>query len=564
MLTGVRPFDGGDRRRRRRARFSTGIPISSRPRIPTCPAGIDDMLRRALAKPPEHRYPSMTAFAADLSRSRSRRPVSDARRPPDEPSRPAPIAARVPASERRRAAVLVTIVSDYGALVERMTPADAHRLVAQMRDMAVEVVRRHGGLVNQAIGEEIVSLFGVPTAHDDDELRAVRAALELHARVRELRTTRCRRTPMRDPVGPARRPGRRPAAERGPAPLRHRRRAGHGGVEAGRAGRARCLVLQPGVPAARRAVRPHRAVRAGGARARRASRSRRFASPARPGSRRGWRPPSAPGLTPYVGRESELALLESYVERARARRRPGDCGRRRSGRRQEPAAARASRARRGGLSGVRLLNGRCRAYGDVAPYFPFIEIVRERPGQCGRSRSTIRTTSSRAFARSTPSLEPFLPLYLHLLSVPSESHPLPRHLQGEHLQAALLDALAALFTALARRATLVVLLRGLALGGRGVARRARAGWLEIVPTHARSLFVVTTRPERGSLEQLAGQRHADAARAARLRRVGGDHASRARVAAGVGRAGAARLRAHRRQSLLPRAGVSRAASSRAR
>ena len=55
-----------------------------------------------------------------------------------------------------------------------------------MRDIAVDAVRRHGGVVNQAIGEEIVSVFGVPTAHEDDELRAVRAALELHARVRAL------------------------------------------------------------------------------------------------------------------------------------------------------------------------------------------------------------------------------------------------------------------------------------------------------------------------------------------------------------------------------------------
>ena len=42
--------------------------------------------------------------------------------------------------------------------------------------------------------------------------------------------------------------------------------------------------------------------------------------------------------------------------------------------------------------------------------------------------------------------------------MPSESHALPRHLQGEHLQAALLDALAALFIVLAQQATLVVLL----------------------------------------------------------------------------------------------------------
>ena len=67
-----------------------------------------------------------------------------------------------------------------------MTPAEAQRLVALVRDTAVDVVRAYGGLVNQAIGDEIVSLFGVPVAHDDDDLRAVRAALELHARVRAL------------------------------------------------------------------------------------------------------------------------------------------------------------------------------------------------------------------------------------------------------------------------------------------------------------------------------------------------------------------------------------------
>ena len=94
--------------------------------------------------------------------------------------------AQVSTTERRRAAVLVTVVSDYPSLVDRMTPLEAHRLVARVRDTAVDVVRGYGGLVNQAIGDEIVSLFGVPTAHDDDDLRAVRAALELHARVRAL------------------------------------------------------------------------------------------------------------------------------------------------------------------------------------------------------------------------------------------------------------------------------------------------------------------------------------------------------------------------------------------
>src|SRR6266849_1250757 len=47
-------------------------------------------------------------------------------------------------------------------------------------------LQRHGGLVNHAFGEEIVCLFGVPIGHEDDDLRAVRAAVELHARAREM------------------------------------------------------------------------------------------------------------------------------------------------------------------------------------------------------------------------------------------------------------------------------------------------------------------------------------------------------------------------------------------
>ena len=109
-------------------------------------------------------------------------------------------------TERRRAAVLVTVVSDYPALVDQHTPIEAQRLSRVVRDIAVDVVREYGGLVNQAIGEEIVSLFGVPVAHEDDDLRAVRAALELHARVGRSQWPSARQdVAIARPVGPARR-----------------------------------------------------------------------------------------------------------------------------------------------------------------------------------------------------------------------------------------------------------------------------------------------------------------------------------------------------------------------
>ncbi len=56
------------------------------------------------------------------------------------------------------------------------------RYFAEMRS----AVERHGGRVQKFIGDAVVAIFGVPLAHEDDGLRAVRAAIEMQERLETL------------------------------------------------------------------------------------------------------------------------------------------------------------------------------------------------------------------------------------------------------------------------------------------------------------------------------------------------------------------------------------------
>ena len=100
------------------------------------------------------------------------------------------------AEERRLVTVLFADVVGSTALGESMDPEDVRSLLGRLLEIAREVIEEHGGRLEKFIGDAIMAVFGLPTAHDDDAARALSAALDLRDRV-QADPTLAERVPIR-------------------------------------------------------------------------------------------------------------------------------------------------------------------------------------------------------------------------------------------------------------------------------------------------------------------------------------------------------------------------------
>ena len=87
---------------------------------------------------------------------------------------------------RKTVTVLFSDVAEFTGLGERLDPESLRRLMSRYFEEMRVVVERHGGTIEKFIGDEIMAVFGVPQVHEDDALRAVRAAAEMRARLDSL------------------------------------------------------------------------------------------------------------------------------------------------------------------------------------------------------------------------------------------------------------------------------------------------------------------------------------------------------------------------------------------
>ena len=219
--------------------------------------------------------------------------------------------------ERRHLTVLFTDLVGSTAIAARLDPEEWHSIASQYQSVTAQAVKQFGGHVGKYLGDGLVVYFGWPTANEDDAERAVRAGLAVVEAIAAL--------------------NKRLAGQHG-VTLSVRIGIDSGSVVMGRGGGDEIDVFgdPPNIAARVQNLGVHDAVLITGAVHDLVSGqfvveslgARRLAGIEQPvqvyrvvqpsGVRLRWRRAGVRGPTPFVGRNSEMRLLQRRWERARA------------------------------------------------------------------------------------------------------------------------------------------------------------------------------------------------------------------------------------------------------
>ncbi|MCC6524308.1 MAG: tetratricopeptide repeat protein [Polyangiaceae bacterium] len=83
--------------------------------------------------------------------------------------------------ERKLVTVLFADVSGFTAMSEKLDPEAVRDIMDRCFEVLTREITNRGGTIDKFIGDAVMAYFGIPVAHEDDALRAVRAALAMQA-----------------------------------------------------------------------------------------------------------------------------------------------------------------------------------------------------------------------------------------------------------------------------------------------------------------------------------------------------------------------------------------------
>jgi class 3 adenylate cyclase/tetratricopeptide (TPR) repeat protein len=299
-------------------------------------------------------------------------------------------ALRAPATPSREVRKTVTVIfcdlAGSTSLGERLDSESVRRIISRFYEEMRAAIEQHGGRVEKFVGDAVMAIFGLPDLHEDDALRACRAAVDMRDALSGLNAELERRWDVR---------------------LEARLGVNTGEVVAGDPAGDRSFVVGDAVNVAARLEQaagsgeillgPITTRLVAHAATLEAVEPLALKGKARPVP--AWRlvnvTRDSPAIVrrldaPIVGRQAELAALEAAFERTREQRRchlvtvigPAGVGKSR--------VTRELVRRLGGRA--QILQGRCLAYGEGITFWPLAEVV--------KAAAQIDPDDSRARARA--------------------------------------------------------------------------------------------------------------------------------------------------------------------
>jgi class 3 adenylate cyclase/tetratricopeptide (TPR) repeat protein len=85
--------------------------------------------------------------------------------------------------ERKQLTVLFSDLSGYTSMTERLDPEEVREIMSRVFEGVTQIVKKYDGFIGRFLGDAALVLFGVPNSHEDDAVRAIRTAREIHSAV---------------------------------------------------------------------------------------------------------------------------------------------------------------------------------------------------------------------------------------------------------------------------------------------------------------------------------------------------------------------------------------------
>ena len=82
--------------------------------------------------------------------------------------------------ERKHVTVLFSDLTGYTAMSEKLDPEEVKEITSRIFGEISKIVANYDGFIEKYAGDAVMAIFGVPQAHEDDPIRAVKAAREIH------------------------------------------------------------------------------------------------------------------------------------------------------------------------------------------------------------------------------------------------------------------------------------------------------------------------------------------------------------------------------------------------